>query len=87
MDFNMNKKINFIQGINLKKGALSRQLGIPEKKNIPEKLLNKIIAAKSGQTIRNPSRIGKRKIKITKLIERRSILARNLKHLKRRRYK
>jgi len=68
----------FIQKIKIKKGALSRQLNIPEKKNIPLTLLNKIITAEAGQTIRNPTTIGKRRIKVTRLLERRAILARNL---------
>lgn len=75
----------FIQEIGIKKGALSRQLGIPEKENIPFTLLDKIIAAKAGQTITNPTKTGKRRIKVTRLLEQRAILARNLKHLPRRR--
>ena len=77
----------FIQRIGIKKGALSRQLGIPIEKRIPLLLLNKIIAARAGQTIRNPSKTGKRVIKITRLLERRAILARNLKNFQRRRNK
>ncbi len=77
----MTKK--FIQKIHLKKGALSRQLNIPIKKNIPVTLLDKIIGAKAGQTIINPTRVGKRRIRVTRLLERRAILARTLKKLKR----
>lgn len=66
-----------------KEGSLSRQLGIPIKKNIPMTLLNKIISAKAGQIIRNPCKLGKARIKVTRLLERRSILARNLKRMKR----
>ncbi len=77
----------FIQRIGIKKGALSRQLGIPIEKRIPLLLLNRIIAARAGQTIRNPSKTGKRVIKITRLLERRAILARNLKNFQRRRNK
>lgn len=77
-------KARFIQTLNLKKGSLSKQLKIPEHENIPMPLLDKIISAKAGQTIRNPTSSGKRFIKVTKLIERRSILARNLKNLPRR---
>ena len=72
----------FIKKIGIKKGALSRQLNIPEKENIPMTLLDKIIAAKPGQTIKNPTKSGKKRIKVTRLLERRSILARNLKRLK-----
>lgn len=64
---------------NKKPGSLSRQLGIPIKDNIPKTLLNKIISAKAGQTIRNPTSSGKRRIKVTRLLERRAIFARTLK--------
>ncbi len=74
----------FIQRIKLKKGALSRQLGIPIKDDIPMSLLNKIISAKAGDTIRNPTKTGKRRIKVTRLVERRAIFARTLKRFKRR---
>lgn len=74
----------WIQKTGLKKGALSKQLGIPEKDNIPITLLDKIVSAKAGQTITNPTSVGRRRIKVTRLLERRSILARNLKRIKRR---
>lgn len=77
----MGKK--FIQKIGIKKGALSRQLGIPQEKNIPVTLLNKIIRSKAGNTIRNPTLSGKRVIKVTRLLERRAILAMNLKNFQR----
>lgn len=80
----MVRKRKFIAEIGLKKGALSRQLGIPEKKNIPITLLNKIVKAKAGQTIMNPTKQGKRRIKVTRLLERRAIFARTLKKLPRR---
>ena len=72
----------WISKVHMKKGALSRQLGIPLEKNIPFSLLNKIISAKSGDIITNPTSIGKRKIKVTRLLEERAILARNLKRMK-----
>jgi len=72
----------WIQGMKMNKGALSRQLNIPLKKDIPMTLLNKIISSKPGDTIKNPTKTGKRKIKVTKLMERRSILARNFKRMK-----
>jgi hypothetical protein len=72
----------FIQTVGMKKGSLSRQLGIPEKKNIPITLLNKVIKAQAGETIINPTKSGKRIIKVTRLIERRAILAKNLKSFK-----
>ena len=77
-------KNKFIQKIGLKKGSLSSQLKIPEKDNIPITLLNKIIKARAGDTIRNPTKSGKRRIKVTRLLERRAILARTLKKLPKR---
>jgi len=74
----------FIRKAIKRPGSLSRQLNIPIKKNIPITLLNKIIKAKAGQTIRNPTSMGKRRIKVTRLLERRAILARTLKRLPRR---
>lgn len=71
----------FIKKAIKKPGALSRQLNIPIKENIPMSLLNKIIKAKAGDTIINPTKLGKRRIKVTRLLERRSILARNLKRI------
>lgn len=73
----------FLKDVKFKKGALSKQLKIPEKDNIPMTLLDKIIDAKAGQTIRNPTKSGKRRIKVTRLLERRAILARNLKNFPR----
>lgn len=69
----------------IKKGALSRQLGIPEKENIPITLLNAIIKAKPGNIIRNPTKKGKRKIKVTRLMERRAIFAKSMKSIRKKR--
>ena len=74
----------WIQKAGIKKGALSKQLDIPIAKDIPMRLLDKIVRAKAGETITNPSKLGKRRIKVTHLLERRAILARNLKRMKRR---
>jgi hypothetical protein len=74
----------FIQRINIRKDALRKQLKIPKGKRIPMTLLDKIISAKAGQSIKNPTKIGIKKIKVTRLLEHRSILARNLKMMKRR---
>lgn len=76
----MNK---WIQRTHMKKGALSKQLGVPLKKNIPITLLNKIVSAKAGQTISNPTKVGHKKVKVTRLLERRAILAKNLKSIRR----
>jgi len=71
----------WIQKIHLKRGVLHRQLGIPHNEKIPMGLLNKIISAKPGDTITNPSKLGKRKIKVTPVLEKRANLAKSLKHL------
>jgi len=73
----------FIQKAKIKKGALSKQLRIPQKENIPMTLLNKIVRAKPGDVIRNPTKTGMSRITVTRLLERRAILARNLKRLRR----
>jgi hypothetical protein len=79
------KKTNkWIQKVGLKKGALSKQLGVPQSENIPMTLLNKIVKAQAGQTIKNPTKTGKKTIKVTRKLERRALLARNLKRIKRR---
>lgn len=67
-----------------KKGALSRMLEIPEKQNIPFTLLEKIRVTDIGNVIGNPTKTGKRKIKITRLLKRRSVAALNVKRIRRR---
>ncbi len=66
-----------------KPGKLHSDLGISKDKKIPMTLLNAIIRAKAGQTIKNPTSVGKKRILVTRRIEQRAILARNLKNLKR----
>tara|TARA_Y100000310_G_scaffold263261_1_gene273369 strand:+ start:5713 stop:5934 length:222 start_codon:yes stop_codon:yes gene_type:complete len=73
--------MKWIQKIHLKKGALHRGLGIDKEKKIPIALLNKIISAKAGDTIKNPTKVGKKNIKVTRRLERQAILARNLKRI------
>lgn len=63
-------------------GKLHSELGIPKKEKIPVKLLNAVIRAKAGQTIKNQTAKGKKRIKVTRGIGRRAILARNLRNLK-----
>lgn len=66
-----------------KKGSLHKALGIKMNDKISLALLNKIIKAEAGNTIKNPSKKGKKRIKVTSKIEREAILARNLKRIKR----
>ena len=62
-------------------GKLHSDLGIIKGEKIPLKLLDSIIRAKAGQTIKNPTLKGKKRILVTRKIEQRAILARNLRKL------
>ena len=68
----------------LKKGALSKQLSIPEKEDIPMGLLKKIKETPTGTIMENPMKMGKRHYKVTKLMKRRASLAITLKGFKKR---
>jgi len=74
----------WIQEIGIKKGALHRQLGIPEDKKIPVSLLDKILLARPGEVIRfKLSWMKKAKeVKVTPLLIRRARLAKTLKELR-----
>ena len=63
-------------------GKLHSDLGIPKEEKIPMNLLNAIVRAKAGETISNPTSVGNKKIKVTRKVEQRAILARNLKRIK-----
>lgn len=65
-----------------KPGKLHSDLGISKEEKIPMSLLNVIIRAKAGQTIKNPTSKGRKRIKVTRKLEQRAILARNLKRLR-----
>lgn len=63
----------------IKKGKLSNQLNIPERKDIPLTLLRKIKNAKLNTYISNPTKSGKKRIKVTKLLKQRAVFAFNSK--------
>jgi hypothetical protein len=65
--------------LHIKKGALSRQLGVPEPKNIPIGFLRAIVATPIGETAKNPAKLGKSQVTVTKLLKRRAVLALNMK--------
>lgn len=73
----MSKK-KWIKKARIKKGTLSRQLGIPIKENIPMSLLNEIISKENGEVIYYKGK----KIVITPKLTKRANLARNLKRIK-----
>lgn len=70
-------KMRWIQKAKIKKGTLSKQLGISIEKNIPINLLTSITSGKIGTRIKTDS-----KVKITPLLKRRSFLALTLKRIK-----
>ena len=58
-----------------RKGRLHRQLGIPLGRKIPLTLLEKIKRTPVGRRIRNPTKTGRRRITVTRLLKRRAVLA------------
>ena len=62
-------------------GKLHSDLGIAKDEKIPMKLLDTIVKAKAGQTISNPTSVDKKRILVTRKVEQRAILARNLKRI------
>lgn len=64
-------------------GSLHKDLEIPKETKIPATLLDKIISAKAGDTITNPTKTGKKRILVTRKIEQRAILVRNLNNMRR----
>ena len=70
--------MRWIQKIILRPKILHEQLEISRDKKIPPTLLDKIVSAEIGKTIINPTKTGKKKIKVTHLLKRRAVLARNL---------
>lgn len=74
--------IKWIQKVGLKSGALSAQLEIPINENIPMVLLQKNKSAKNGNVITNPTKSGKRRIKVTRLLKKRAVFAITLKRMK-----
>ena len=79
MDVKQAMAKKWIRKAKLKKGTLSRQLDIPEIDDIPITLLRAIRDADIGDTIKNPTKMGKQKIKVTRLLKMRAVLAITLK--------
>lgn len=72
----MNEK--WIKDIFEQKEDLKKQLNIPEEKEIPIKLIDEILSKKAGEKIKNPTKIGKETITVTKSLEIKAIIARNI---------
>ena len=54
-----------------KPGALHRQLGIPRDTKIPVTLMHTILAADTGDIVRNPTKVGRRRYRVTSLMKQR----------------
>jgi hypothetical protein len=52
-------------------GALHRQLSIPQDTKIPKTLLTTILDADTGDVIKNPTKVGRRRYRVTTLMQRR----------------
>lgn len=72
------KTKKWIQKTKMKKGALSRQLGVPVAKNIPIKVLDRVVKAEIGTKVMVP----KGKVTVTRLMKKRAVMARTLKGIK-----
>ena len=69
------KKEYWIHKTKMKKGALKRQLGIPEDEGVPKTFLEEIRRTEIGKTATNPTQRGKKRIKVTRLLKKRAVLA------------
>lgn len=73
-----------------KPGALHRQLSISQDTRIPKTLLVTILNADTGDVIKNPTKVGRRRYRVTTLMQRRVnpvLTARRFRRGKRRRGK
>lgn len=57
------------------KGALHRQLEVPQSEKIPSTLLNEIKNTPVGKVAHNPTKTGKKSVKVTGLLKKRAVLA------------
>jgi hypothetical protein len=79
----MAKQMFLAEALGSKPGALHRQLGIPQEEKIPTTLLREIMAAEPGKVIKNPTRAGKRRYRVTPLLRKRAnpvLTARRFRH-------
>lgn len=74
------------EAMGMKPGALHRQLGIPKDKKIPVTLMRRILKADTGDVVKNPTRVGRRRYRVTTLMQRRVnpvLTSRRIRHRKR----
>jgi ribosomal protein S26 len=65
------KELWMQRALRRKPGALRRQLGIPKDKNIPATLMRRILDADTGDTVKNPTKIGRSRYEVTKIMQQR----------------
>jgi len=71
----------FIQEAIGKKGTTRRMLGVHEGETIPFTLLEAIRTAPIGTRVKNPTQVGHRTMKVTRLLKQRAVLALTLKRI------
>ena len=59
------------EAVGKKPGALHRQLNIPKHKKIPITLMRCILAADTGDVVKNPTKVGRRRYRVTTLMQQR----------------
>ena len=67
-----------------KPGALHRQLGIPQETKIPTTLLRTIHNADTGDVVKNPTKVGRHRYRVTTLMQQRVNPVLTLKRFRRR---
>lgn len=82
------KELWMQRALRRKPGALHRQLGIPRDTRIPVTLMRTILDAETGDTIKNPTKVGRARYSVTTLMQQRVnpvLTARKFRRGKRRR--
>ncbi len=55
-----------------------RYLGIPDGKRIPKTFLRRVVNAKIGNTVKNPTETGNRRVKVTRKLKQKAVFAWNV---------
>lgn len=73
-------KVKWIKGVVKpeEKGLFHKQLGIPAEERIPKTLVQKIVRTPIGEKVRNPTKTGRRSMKVTRLMKQRANFALNV---------
>ena len=71
-------KEKWIQDVDAKPGALHEPLEVPKGQEIPKTLEERIVDAPLGSTVKNPTGVGKRRVKVTRKLKARANFALNI---------